>query len=158
MKKEFIDILENAFLFTLLYTHIFAQIATIEKASKRFILQLNMENNMKKEMELTEKHAKYIYGDYMTPCVKCGSWDFMPQTPIKLKENLPENFTPKQLLGVYARAVKGGQTELLGPCYFICKSCGHKGPAVDCTGLTREFVGKNPEIYAEMKRLWNEET
>lgn len=111
----------------------------------------------KKMMPLTEGHAKLIYGDYMTPCSECGSWDFMPQTPIKIEEEIPKNFTPKQLLGIWARATKSGNTPLKGPCYFICKTCGHKGPAVDCSGLTSEFVRKDPKIYAEMKRLWNEE-
>jgi hypothetical protein len=108
-------------------------------------------------MALTEGHAKLIYGDYMTPCVKCGSWDFCPQTPIEIKEEIPKNFTPKQLLGIWARARREGKTPLKGPCFFMCKTCGHKGPAVDCSGLTSEFVRKDPKIYAEMKRLWNEE-
>ncbi len=108
-------------------------------------------------MKWTEGHAKIIYGNYMTPCAKCGSWHFRPQTPIVLKEELPKDFTPKQLVNLWKKSIKEGNTPLEGPCFFMCVDCGHKGPAVDCSGLTEEHVRKDPIIYAEMKRLWNEE-
>ena len=36
--------------------------------------------------------------------------------------------------------------------------CGHKGPAVDCTGRTSEDCCADKALNAEMKRLWNAQT
>jgi hypothetical protein len=76
-----------------------------------------------------------------------------PQMPIKLVVEGKE--TTRDLLGKWARATSGGATPLLGPCYYVCWDCGHKGPAVDCTGRTSEDARKDAALNAEMKRLWN---
>ncbi len=64
---------------------------------------------------------------------------------------------PRKLLGAYVRTMRKTGGILEGPCYYVCRECGHKGPAVDCTGRTSEDVGKDPKVNAEMKRLWNEQ-
>lgn len=100
--------------------------------------------------------AAWIYGQPMSPCPKCGSYDMKPQMPIRMettgKESVP------QLLGKWARATKGGATPLEGPCYYYCHDCLHKGPAVDCSGRTSEDARKDVALNAEMKRLWNTQT
>ena len=90
----------------------------------------------------------------MNPCPKCGSYRLRIQTPI-VCDILPTD-TYKQLLGKWARATKDGATPLEGPVY-MCVDCRHKGPAVDCTSRTREEIGKDPKVSAEVKRLWNEQ-
>ncbi len=97
--------------------------------------------------------AAWIYGQPMQPCPKCGSYDMKPQTPIVM--HLAGTERPRQLLGKWARATKQGATPLDGPCYYQCWDCGHKGPAVDCTGRTSEDVRADRAVNAEMKRLWN---
>jgi len=97
--------------------------------------------------------AAWIYGQSMQPCPKCGSYNMKPQTPIQMDADGSES--AKQILGKWARATKAGATPLEGPCYYMCWDCGHKGPAVDCTGRTREAVGADRAVNTEMKRLWN---
>lgn len=99
--------------------------------------------------------AAWTYGQPMSPCPSCGSYKMKPQTPIKIE--LSGDETPAQLVGKWARASKSGATQLEGPVYFICWDCGHKGPSVDCTGRTREDVGQDRALNAEIKRLWNEQ-
>jgi hypothetical protein len=76
-----------------------------------------------------------------------------PQMPIQIE--LQGDETTRQLIGKWARATASGETPLEGPVYFMCWTCFHKGPAVDCTGRTREDVGKDRALNAEIKRLWN---
>lgn len=99
--------------------------------------------------------AAWVYGQPMAPCPKCGSYEMTPQMPIKIE--LTGEETPTQLMGKWARAVKSGVTILKGPCYYQCFGCGHKGPAVDCTGRTSEDARQDQALNAEMKRLWNEQ-
>ena len=66
--------------------------------------------------------------------------------------------TMPQLVGKWARATKAGATPLQGPAYYACWDCGHKGPAVDCTGRTSEDCRADRALNAEMKRLWNAQT
>lgn len=99
--------------------------------------------------------AAWVYGQPMAPCPKCGSYEMKPQMPIKI-ELTGEETTP-QFLGKWARAVKSGATQLKGPCYYMCFGCGHKGPAVDCTGRTSEDARQDRALNTEMKRLWNEQ-
>ena len=63
--------------------------------------------------------------------------------------------TIPQIVGKWQRAVKAGATPLEGPAYYACWDCGHKGPAVDCTGRTSEDCRADRALNAEMKRLWN---
>lgn len=104
-----------------------------------------------------EEKCAFIFGQQMKPCPECGSYDLISQNPIKLKESIPEDLDPRKILGIYARAIRDGRTELEGPCFIMCKDCGHHGPHVDCTGRTSEDVGQDPVVWAEMKRLWNEQ-
>lgn len=99
------------------------------------------------------KHSEWVYGQPMAPCPKCGSYDMKPQMPIVMKTTGDE--TVHQLVGKYARATRAGTTPLEGPCYYVCWVCGHKGPAVDCTGRTSEECRQDRALNAEMKRLWN---
>jgi hypothetical protein len=99
------------------------------------------------------KRAAWVYGQPMSPCPKCGSFNMKPQMPIKLATT--GNETMPQLLGKWAVTTKAGDVPLEGPVYFMCWDCRHKGPAVDCTGRTREDAGRDKALNAEIKRLWN---
>jgi hypothetical protein len=99
------------------------------------------------------KRAEWVYGQPMAPCPKCGSYDMKPQIPIALGTTGVE--TMPQLVAKWASATKAGATPLQGPAYYCCWDCGHKGPAVDCTGRTSEECRADPALNAEMKRLWN---
>lgn len=76
-----------------------------------------------------------------------------PQMPIRMA--IAGDETVPQLFGKWARAKKEGATPLEGPCYYMCWNCGHKGPAVDCTGRTSEECCVDKDLNSEMKRLWN---
>lgn len=95
----------------------------------------------------------FIYGQPMKPCPKCGAYNMKPQTPIKM-ESIKSDDSAGQIVGKFARAVTSG-SELEGPVFFMCFSCGHCGPSVDCAGRTREEVGRDKDLNAEIKRLWN---
>ena len=97
--------------------------------------------------------AAWVYGQPMAPCPKCGSYNMKPQMPIQIE--LTGTETTPQLLGKWARAMKAGATPLEGPAYYMCWDCGHKGPAVDCTGRASEDARQDRALNAEMKRLWN---
>jgi hypothetical protein len=64
------------------------------------------------------------------------------------------NDSASQIVGKFARAVVSG-AELEGPVFIMCFEGGQCGPSVDCTGRTRDEVGKDKELNAEIKRLWN---
>ena len=100
--------------------------------------------------------AAWVYGQPMAPCPACGSYKMKPQMPIQMA--LTGDETVPQALGKWARATKAGATPLEGLCYYMCWDCGHKGPAVDCTGRTSEDCRQDRALNAEMKRLWNEQT
>jgi len=93
----------------------------------------------------------------MQPCPKCGSFNFKFQTPIQMKETILATDTVRQMVGKWARAVKDGNTPLEAPVFIMCFDCGHKGPAMDCTGRTSEEVGQDRVVAATVKRLWNEQ-
>lgn len=99
------------------------------------------------------KRAAWLYGQPMAPCPKCGSYNMKPQLPIRI--DLTGDETMPQLFGKWVRATKDGATPLEGPCFYMCWDCRHKGPAVDCTGRTREDCGQDRALNTEMKRLWN---
>lgn len=101
------------------------------------------------------KRAEWVYGQPMAPCPACGSYNMKPQIPIALETTGDE--TMPQLVGKWARATKAGATPLQGPAYYACGDCGHKGPAVDCTGRTSEECRSDRALNTEMKRLWNEQ-
>lgn len=106
----------------------------------------------------TAATAKMIFGQEMKSCPKCGSFDMMFQTPIKMdKEPILATDTAKQLVGKWARAIKDGYTPLEGPVYLMCRDCWHKGPAFDCTGRTSEEVGRDKNVADIVKKLWNEQ-
>lgn len=102
------------------------------------------------------KRAEWVYGQPMAPCPACGSYNMKPQIPIALETTGDE--TMPQVVGKWARATKAGATPLQGPAYYCCWDCGHKGPAVDCTGRTSEDCRADRALNAEMKRLWNTQT
>ena len=99
------------------------------------------------------KRAEFIHGQRMEPCPSCGSYKMMAQVPIVLDTNGSES--AKQTLAKWVRATKSGATPVEGPAYYVCEDCGHKGPAVDCTGRTSEDCRSDPKLASEMKRLWN---
>ncbi len=103
------------------------------------------------------ERAAFVFGQPMKPCPKCGSYRMMAQTPIVMKEPILATDTAEQLLGKWARTVKDGNEMMEGPFFMMCRSCGHKGPAVDCSGRSRAEVGQDRAAYAEVKRLWNEQ-
>ena len=102
------------------------------------------------------KRAEWVYGQPMEPCPACGSYNMKPQMPISMATTGDE--TMPQLLDKWAHTTKAGTTPLEGPCYYACFACGHKGPAVDCTGRTSEDARQDRALNAEMKRLWNTQT
>lgn len=104
-------------------------------------------------MQWTAEHAEFIYGQRMEPCPACGSYKMQAQVPIVL--DTKEGDSVKQILGKWARAIKAGATPVEGSAYYACGDCGHKGPAVDCTGRTSEDCRSDPKLNDEMKRLWN---
>jgi len=104
----------------------------------------------------TAASAKFVFGQDMKPCPKCGSFNMFWQTPIKMdKEPILPTDTAKQLLGKWARAIKDGHTPLEGPVFLMCRDCYHKGPSVDCSGRTSEDVGSDRKVADKVKRLWN---
>lgn len=113
---------------------------------------------MSMDPKYTAKRAEFTFGQPMKPCPKCGSYHFMHQTPIKMDEPITPQDTAKSLLGKWARAQKGHlgeDSEMEGPVFIMCFDCGHKGPSVDCTGMTRGQVGRSKPVADEVKRLWN---
>lgn len=97
--------------------------------------------------------AAWVYGQPMAPCPKCSSYNMAPAMPIQI--DLTGRETAPELVGKWARATKAGATPLEGPAYYRCRDCGHKGPAVDCTGRTSEAARQDRALNNEMKRLWN---
>jgi hypothetical protein len=102
-------------------------------------------------MNLVDANRKRTY---KKPCPKCGSWEIIPQMPIDVDIDVTD---AKKALGQYARAIKAGATPLKGPCFIMCRACGHKGQSVDCSGRTSEDVGRDTKVFTEMKRLWIEQ-
>ena len=46
------------------------------------------------------KRAEWLYGQPMTPCPACGSYDMKPQMPIQIK-GVTGNETARELIGKY---------------------------------------------------------
>jgi hypothetical protein len=99
--------------------------------------------------------ARFVFGEPMKACPKCGGYHLGYSTPIKLDGPLPG--TAKGILSAWAKARKGGATPLEGTACIMCRSCGHTGPTVDVRGRTAEDVGQDPRVASECKRLWNGE-
>ncbi len=106
-------------------------------------------------MRHTKENTKFIFGQEMQPCPKCGSYNIGYQTPIVCEVTGHESI--RELLTKFARATKAGATPLQGPVYLHCRECSHKGPAVNCSGRTVEEIGQDRTVAAEVKRLWNEQ-
>lgn len=106
-------------------------------------------------MNHTKESARFIFGQEMQPCPKCGSYNIGWQTPIVCDVTGQESI--RELLAKFARTTKAGTTPLQGPVYLHCRDCLHKGPALDCSGRTREEIGQDRAVAAEVKRLWNEQ-
>jgi hypothetical protein len=100
--------------------------------------------------------AKFVFGQEMKACPQCGGYNIGFSTPIKLNGPMPS--TAKGILGAWAKAKKGGATPLEGTCRIMCRACGYLGPAVDVTGRTAEDVGRDKDVAAEAKRLWNSQS
>lgn len=79
------------------------------------------------------KRAEFIFGQPMNPCPRCGGYKMIYQTPID------------------------SEMKLKGPVWIMCEECFHDGPKLDCAGMTREQVGRDPLVAKEVKRLWNEQ-
>ena len=99
--------------------------------------------------------ARFVFGQEMKACPKCGGYNLGFSTPIKLTGPLPES--AKGMLEAWAKARKGGATPLEGTCRIMCRACGHLGPAVNVEGRTAEDVGRDRAVCTEVKRLWNSE-
>lgn len=99
--------------------------------------------------------ARFVFGQEMKACPKCGGYNIGFSTPIKLSGPLPDS--AKGMLAAWVKARKGGATPLEGTCRIMCRSCGHLGPAVNVEGRTAEDVGRDKAVCAEVKRLWNSE-
>ncbi len=113
------------------------------------------------DAKYTAKRAQFSFGQPMAACPKCSSYHFMIQTPIKMEEPITSEDTAKTLLGKWARAQKGNlgeDTEMKGTVFIMCFDCGHKGPTVDCSGMTRGQVGRSKYLADEVKRLWNSQS
>lgn len=106
----------------------------------------------------TAARAKFVFACEMQPCPKCGSYHLGYSTPIQMKEPIAASDTAKQILGKWARAVRDGHTMLEGPVRIVCRACGHKGPAMDCTGRTSEEAGRDKAVADEVRRLWNSQS
>ena len=100
-----------------------------------------------------QKWIESIFGEPMKPCPKCDSYELNYQTPIKM--NVPEDYTPQEMLMEWLNNPNSRTNKLEGPCFIMCWDCGHRGPAVDCSGKTLEDVSDNPEINKKMINLWN---
>ena len=100
-----------------------------------------------------EDRAAFIHGQRMEPCPKCGSYEMEPQIPVRLA--VSPAATPREALVAYVRSSAAGPLVVEGPAYYQCGSCGHKGPAVDCTGRTSDDCRRDPILYSKMKALWN---
>jgi hypothetical protein len=99
------------------------------------------------------KRAEWVYGQPMAPCPTCGSYNMAPRMPINM--DVTGNETVPQMLSKWAQATNSGATHLQGLAYYVCRDCGHHGPAVDCAGRTSEECRADRQLNAEMKRLWN---
>lgn len=93
----------------------------------------------------------------LRPCPKCGSTDIKAQTPVRVDAGAVDMNDPASMVKHWVKIKNSGQDWLEGPVYFMCWSCKHHGPSTDCSGRTSTDVGKDKEVYAEMKRLWNEQ-
>lgn len=99
--------------------------------------------------------AEFIFGQKMRPCPACNAYDMMYQTPIKMAEEIEATDDVKTVLGKWARSYKRGDAELEGPVFIMCRSCGHKGPSVDCSGMTSNQVMRSGAVAGKARRLWN---
>lgn len=102
------------------------------------------------QRDKTKEQCKFIFGMEMIACPSCGSYNLGFQTPIKTKGGE----TLKQLV---AMSIRGGN-ELKGPVYIKCWKCHHAGPSLDCSGRTRDDVGRDAHVAATVKALWNSQT
>lgn len=100
------------------------------------------------------KRAEWVYGQPMKPCPRCYSYNMKWQTPIRM-ESIGDGDAAADIVQKWARATRDGLTPLEGPVYLHCADCLHRGPALDCSGMTREEVGRDRHVAAEVKRLWN---
>jgi hypothetical protein len=110
---------------------------------------------MTEEIAKEKRRTEFVFKCEMKPCPECGHYKMRYQTPIVMAEEIEAGDGARQILRKYARSVKSGATKLQGPVFLMCWSCGHKGPAMDCSGRTSEDVGKDPAVATEVKRLWN---
>jgi hypothetical protein len=103
------------------------------------------------------KRAEFVFGQPMKPCPKCGSYSLIHQTPIKMAEPITAGDSAKQAVGKWAREMSRGDPQMEGPVFIMCRDCFHKGPSMDCTGMTRSQVGQSREVSDTVKRLWNDQ-
>lgn len=94
----------------------------------------------------------------MKPCPRCGGYNLIHQTPVKMMEPIVACDSPKQAVGKWAREMLRGDPQMEGPVFIMCRDCGHRGPAMDCAGMTRSEVGQSREVADTVKRLWNEQS
>lgn len=103
----------------------------------------------------TKNRAKIVFGEEMKDCPNCGGYNFKFQTPIKMKNPIEANDTPKQMVKKWANEMLKENVYLEGPVFIMCFDCGYKGPSVDCSGKTRDEVGQDAEVAKKVKELWN---
>ena len=80
---------------------------------------------MTADLKSPASRAAWVYGQPMSPCPSCGSYNMKPQTPIQMELTGAE--TPAQLVGKWARATKAGATPLQGRCTLRAGTAATKG-------------------------------
>lgn len=108
--------------------------------------------------EYSAKRAAMVFGQAMRACPKCGGYELKYQAPIKLREPVGPTDSASEIIGKWARTMameSGCMVE--GPVYIQCFGCLHKGPAMDCSGMSSEQVGQSKDVADTVKRLWNEQ-
>ena len=96
--------------------------------------------------------AAWIHGQPMKPCPRCGGYKMGTQAPRAV--TIPRGAGARQILKIWLRAQREN-VPLKGPVFMMCRTCGHEGPSVDCTGRMPDDIRGDTKLGAEIKRLWN---
>lgn len=100
----------------------------------------------------TAKWARFVFGQDMNPCPKCGGYNLATRIPIKI--DLDENDDAPTTIKKWVKAQQEGPI-LEGIAYIVCQDCFHRGPEFDCGHMGYDEVMKSPDASKEIKRLWN---
>ena len=109
-----------------------------------------------------KEKANFIFGQEMSPCPKCGSYNIHIQTPVKIDLDNDDFDNPKKIVGKWVNIIKSGiegleGDYLEGPCFIMCFDCHHKGPSLDCSGRTSTDIGRDPVVMKKTIKLWNKQ-